>query len=199
MAWLLLVPIIGGGAVYVGHELNEWYEKTTKPLYDYLDKENKDSEERLMEQIRSNTIDQKKETYKRNDCIRNQYGIKSPGKFIPFVNNTDNVCNLIFVNHYYAPTKEQAVEWAKKYMAMDLFDGQVLNKKNTKVVCIGVDNKYDLIKEEFDEYTIVYNSGDVYKVLNNPSNQERVIKCDEILNIKESSTDMGCKIFGFGF
>ena len=123
MAWLLLVPIIGGGALYAGNAIGEFWDETTKPFFDWRTQENKDTEERIMENIRYDDIERKKERYRKNNIIRQKYKIgdkkeelptllsyindnndtkpiQKQNKLTTFINNIDDVCYLIFVNHF---------------------------------------------------------------------------------------------------
>lgn len=227
MAWLLLVPIVGVGAVYVGNAVSEFWDETTKPFFDWRTQKNKDTEERIVENIRYDDIERKKERYRKNDIIRQKYKIgdkkelksfsllsyidnndtkptKKQNKLTTFINNTDDVCHLIFVNHYNAKDKNEAIMWAEKKMKFELFDGQVFNKLNMRKECIGVDNRFDLIKEEFDEYFIVLNVGDKYYVLDKDNDVvDGFVKCRNVIygpdkvDVKNYGVDnVGCsKLF----
>lgn len=229
MAWLLVIPIVGAGAVYAGNAISEFWDETTKPYYDWRARENKDTEERIMEDIRRNDIERKKERYRKNDMIRQKYNIgvqkeepptfpimlvslvcdtndnkpmkKIDNKITTFINNSDDVCYLIFVNHHYATNKNEAIIWAEKKMKFELFDGQVFNKLSTRKECIGVDNRYDLIGDEFNEYFIVLNVGDKYFVLDNKNDiVDGIIKCKNVMygpekneKINNYGVDVGCR------
>ncbi len=150
MAWLLAIPV----AMYVSYEITEWYDRTTKPVYDYFKKEDKDSVERCWEEMRQDQSQRKRSTAVRNNEIRKKYDLVEKHGLI-VKNDTEDVCFIIYVNDHFATNDNDALLWAQKVMDMDYFDGDLLNKRNTRKDSLGVDNSKDLLKYELEEYRVV--------------------------------------------
>lgn len=189
-----LIGIVGAvGTAYLVSETKEWWDKTTKPIYDKIEKENKDSEERIIEQLRQERVSRTKNMRNTHDTIRRQYNIKKHGSTITLVNNCEELCYVVFVNHYSASNKDEAVTWAKKCIDMDYFDGQVLNKTTTKKITIGCSNEYDIIKEEIDEYFVVLCIENTFIVLDDTDKYTNVIKIRNRFDLKSTDVYIGCK------
>lgn len=189
MAWLLLGGIGLVGTAYLTSEAKEFWDKTTKPLYDKIEKENKDSEERIKEEIRQADIERKKKLYKSHNDIRTKYNIK-PKPIIILNNNTEEICTVIYVNHYMATNKDDAIRWAKKNINRDYFDGQVLNKLSTKKIDVGVNNSVELIARELEEYYIVLHINDKYIIFD----QVKDAKINDLFK-NDTQVDLGCRMF----
>ncbi len=165
MAWLL----VGAGAIgtaFLTNEVVNFYNHITKPIEKYIEKENKDSHERILEEIRQNDVNRKRNALIKYNKIRTKYNLNEKhGKLI--TNHSDDICYLIFVNHYHALNEEEAILWAMKVIKMDYFDGEVFNKKNTKVEVIGVNNQYELILDELKEYYVILYCNNQYTLVKN--------------------------------
>jgi hypothetical protein len=164
MAWLLLGGVALGAGTYLGVKANELYDEMTKPIYDYFEKADKDAEQRELEIMRQDKIERTKEMHKNHDEIRNKYNLKKKN-VIKLINNTSNVCDVIYVNHYNTKNSDDAITWAKQVVDIKYFEWGLYNKLNTKKVVMNTLSSIDLIKNEFDEYFIVLHVNNRYVVL----------------------------------
>lgn len=192
MEWLLL----GGGAVITGsyllNELDNIYQKHIGiPVSNYIKKEKNDSFEREQEELRQLQMDRKKERYNHHQHLRNQYNLK-PKYNVQFINNSENVWDVIYVNHYKAASKAQAMTWAKKKIENHLFDGEVMNKLSTKKLTLGVTNSIEIIESEWDEYFIVLHSNNDYIVLDRNNIENNQIKISDLFQC-DVIEDIQCK------
>jgi hypothetical protein len=199
MAWVLAGLGIGMGVSYLASSAKEMWDDTTKPFYDKLEKERQDSDERLKEDIRQQQIERKKTGFKARDVIIGKYNIEKHCGIIKLFNNSDHICWVIFVNHYNAKNKDDAIVWAMKNIRMDYFDGQLLNKINTKKICLGVNNEYEMIQNEIDEYFVVLCVDGKFMVLSKNNIDRDTIKVKNVFELKydNGGVDLGCKKWGW--
>lgn len=183
MAWILA----GVGAVIGVSYIYDVVSDAVKPFYDYIEKEEKDAEQRILEEIRQEDIERKKTGHKNRDMIREKYHIKDR-KITRIINNTEEVCTIIFVNHHHAKNEEAAISWSKHY---NYFDGQVMNKMNTKKEILGVSNTYELIDRELNDYYIVIKCTDKFSVLEKGNKGN--ITVSSLFEIKQEAVDLSCK------
>ena len=126
-----------------------------------------------------------------HDTLRVKCNIDGSG-FIQLMNNTNDVCYVVYVNHYYAKSKEEAITWAKKVIDINYFELGLSNKLNTKKECIGVNNSINMIEQEFAEYYIVLFVNNKYIVCDLPKSKE--IKISTLFDAKHD-VDVQCKWF----
>ena len=182
MAWLLLGGVALGAGTYIGVKANELYDEMTKPIYDYFEKADKDAVQRELEIIRQKQIERTKELHKNHDEIRDRYNLKKKN-IITLSNNTRNVCDVIYVNHYNAKNSNEAIIWAKQVVDIKYFEWGLYNKLNTKKVVINTLSSIELIKNEFDEYFIVLHMNNKYIVLDKNDLVNNDIKIKDKLNL----------------
>lgn len=193
MAWLLAGGALLAGGSYVLSEVSDFYDEKTKPLYDYFEKSKMDEIEREKENKRQEQINDIKKKKIYHDELRTRYDIKGSG-FIKMVNNMEDVCSIIFVNHYQAKNEEEALAWAKKVNDISYVELGLFNKLNTKKEVIGVNGYLDMIPKEFEDYYVVVCVNDKYKILNKPENKQ--INLKKLYNQTEEHTnDTQCKWF----
>lgn len=196
MAWLLLGGIGFAAVTYIGSKINDAYEGVTKPINNYIEETNKDALERDLEEKRQLKMDRTIEMHKMHNEIRDKYKIKKENTIIKLTNNTENVCDIIYVNHYNANDKNEAISWAEKVLEGKFFEGGVLNKRKTKRDIIGMSSSIELIKNHFEEYFIVVHTDDnKYFVLdkNDAKSDEIKIKNKFNLNNNNNGVDFLCK------
>ncbi len=191
MAWLLAGVGAAIGIGYLYDVMTTKVNEVTKPLYDYKEKEDKDSEQRILEELRQEDIERKKEGHKKRDIVREKYVLKERNT-TQIINNTEEVCTIIFVNYHHAKNDQEAITWSKQVIENKYFDGQVMNKMNTKKLKLGVTNTYELIDRELNEYYIVVKCSDKFSVLE--KNIKGNITVTSLFEIKRSDgVDVSCK------
>lgn len=190
MAWILA----GVGLAYAGTVVTDWWDSATKPMYDYIDKENTDAVEREREKLRQLQIERIRGKNMENGEIRDKYGIKKKEQII-LVNNSEEVCDIIYANHYKSKNKEGAITWAKKMVDMKYTDGELLNKMSTKRVKLGVRGNLELIKNEFIEYYIVLHINKQFFVIDIDDCVDGKIMVKNKIKLKEENmVDLKCTI-----
>lgn len=154
MAWFIGGLIALGAGGYIFNEMKNKVNALTQPLYDYIDKEKRDAEQRECELRHQQHIQSVKELRARHDAIRKQYALPPRTQNI-LINNTYDVCYIYYVDK----SREDPIAWVNIILQENLFDGQVLNKRNTPRAIMGVDTRLEIIKEELKLYHIVINWG----------------------------------------
>lgn len=196
MEWLLLTGGAVAAGTYVLNEIDNVYQKHIGiPVSNYIKKEKTDSDERLQEEIRQVQMERKKEQYKNHQNLRNQYNLK-PKNNVVLINNSEDVWDIIYVNHYKAVTKAEAIVWAKKKIESTLFDGEVMNKLSTKKITLGVTGNIEIIESEWREYFIVLHYNNDYIVLDRNKIKNNQIKISQLFESDIiNTTDVQCKWF----
>ena len=166
MAWILAVVATPFALTYIGDKITDTYNEYTKPLYKASDDLDKYYEEKEIERRRQIQIERTRIRHEKNDKIREQYNIK---KSHYCINNTDNVCNIIYVSKYYATNEQEAIYHAKQTLSKGLFSFNL-----TKYETIGVDCRIDILQCVMKEYFIVINSNDKFVVLNENEKEIRL-------------------------
>lgn len=190
MAWLLGLGALAGGG-YLISVVDDYVTEKTKPMYDYFENEKVDEIERIKELSRQEQINDIKHKKVFHDELRTKYNLSGSG-FILLNNNTNEVCYVVYVNHYSAKNKEEAIMWAKKVVDMEYFKLGLSNKLNTKKEYIGVHNNLQFIQKEFDDYYIVLAIGDKYVIFEKPT--EKNLNISKLLQIKnEHDVDTQCR------
>lgn len=189
MAFIFAGLGLAAGFYYLVNEGGKIISDTVKPLNDYISKENKDSEERISEDLRQKQHDRVKESHKKNDQIRGQYRCKERACF-KLHNDLEVECCVIYVNHHLAKSENEARIWSRKVIEVDYFAGDYLNRSNTKHIKLKVNEKIEILPEEFNDYYLVLLCAEHYYILH----QDKT-KISEIIMPKprDDSVDIECK------
>jgi bifunctional DNA-binding transcriptional regulator/antitoxin component of YhaV-PrlF toxin-antitoxin module len=195
MAWLLAIPAVAV-AGYVGYEANKLYEYVTDPIYAYFKKEDEDKEQRILEEIRQESVERTKKMYDKHDEIRKQYNLKSKD-VVKLINDSNNKCTIIYVNKYSAKDGKEAITWAKQVMDINYLESGLSNKMNTKKVTLKMDTDIMIIAKEIDEYFLVLHLNDKFVLLDKIDFENKNIYVKSKFAIKDDSVEIdGCKSWG---
>jgi hypothetical protein len=184
MAWII-------GAVGVGYlvsTVDDYIDEKLKPMYDYFETSENDKIQRDVESVRQEHINNKKYKKITHDQIRDKYNIQGSG-FIVLNNNTNEICHVVYVNHYHAKNKEEAISWAKQVIDIKYFQLGLSNKLNTKKEIIGASSNLQLIEQEFIEYFIVLMINNEYMVLD--QSMKKQIKISNLFEVPHD-TNLYC-------
>jgi hypothetical protein len=195
MAWLLLGIPAAAAVGYVGYEANKLYESFTAPIYDYFKKEEEDKNNRILEEIRQDSIDRTNKMYEKHDGLRERFKLKSNGNIIKLINNCNVMCTVIYVNKYLADNNEKgAIEWAKKVIDITYVELGLTNKISTKKSILKPNTDIKIIPLEIKEYFIVLHLNNKYIVLDKIDFENININVKDTFTIKNNSADdEGCK------
>jgi hypothetical protein len=186
MAWILL----GVGAValgWAGSAIADVYDSATKPIYNFFDEREKEKEiyeREARRQVLINDVKDKRE--KSNQAVSKFVDIDNYQ--IKLINNTEDPCSVVYVNHDRAITSDDAIKWAKRELNAGMFE-----KSNTKIETLSPDAKIIFIQLETKEYTIVLNVGSTFVVLNQNDFNNKKIFVKEKFNLEEAQADTNCR------
>jgi hypothetical protein len=186
MAWLL----VGLGATIIGSEISDKYdEHIGKPISNFRNDRNRESFINDKEIARQERILDSKKKKVNTNIISSKYGIKN--KDVNINNNTDNIVDIIYVNHDRGENPEKAIAWATYAMTAGFF-----NRTNTKYITLTPYSKIELIKLEMEEYVIVIRMNDKYMILNKSDFDTKNISVKDKYSVKNNPyNDMQCKWF----
>lgn len=160
MAWLLLGGIGLGGATYLLSEAKDWIDIQTKPLYDYIESEKIDANERHLEILRQTQIERKQNLQNKHNNIRLKYNLNVK-VYIILLNDTKCKIDIIYINHYLSE-KDCAITWAKKKINNGILDGDYLNLSKIIIKPLDINCNLNIIKNEMDEYDIILHKNNKY-------------------------------------
>lgn len=180
---------LAGGIYYLYDETSKAINYAVQPFTDYINKEQNDSNERSIEDLRQKQHDQLKQRNERNDGYRKKYNLKERKRAL-FHNNSEVQCQLIYINHHLAKNEKEAKSWAKKIINVDYFSGDYLNRSNTKTIILNIDQKIEIIEDEFRDYYIILFCLEQYHLIT-----KDILNVNDILfgYIKDDSLDLGCR------
>lgn len=160
MAWLLLGGIGLGGATYLLSEAKDWLDTQTKPLYDYIETEKIDANERQLEILRQTQIERKQNLQNKHNNIRLKYNLNVK-LYIILKNDTNSKIDVIYINHHLSE-KDCTITWAKKKINNGILDGDYLNLSKIIIKQLDINCNLNIIKNEMDEYNIILHKNNKY-------------------------------------
>lgn len=186
MAWVLA----GIGAMMISSEISDTYDTHIgKPISNFVNERNRESFINEKEIARQQRIINSKKKKSNINMIACKYGVKNKNVFIN--NNTENIVDVIYVNHDRGENSEKAIAWATYAMTAGFF-----NRTNTIYTTLTPYSKIELIKIEIDEYIIVVRVNDKYMVLDKSDFDMKNISVKDIFSVKNDIyNDMQCKWF----
>lgn len=160
MAWLLFGGGIGAGASYVASEISDLYDKTSKSINDLIDETKQEYINQENEAKRQEKINNYKKSHEKSNKIAGEYGLKQRNR-VKIINDSEEICDIIYVNHGRAKNPNDAILWAKQELSANVF-----NRKNTKIDQLTPSTNMEIIPTEINEYTIVLHTKNQFVVLN---------------------------------
>lgn len=186
MSWI--VGILGVGAVaYVGNKIYETYDYYIQtPINDRIEQINKDLDEKATEELRQEKIRRSKELYTKNNQLRNKYNLPGKKLLTKVINNTDDLCSIVYVSDYNAKNNDEAIIHAKTVLKSRFFN-------TTRWETIGVNCNIDIIEYEIKEYFVVIGCVDKFIVLDENDFTSEEIRLKNRFNLK---SEVGVDIKG---
>ncbi len=191
MAWIL-GGVVAAMTVY---KIDEVYDNFTQPIHNYFKKEEEDKNERILEEIRQESVDRTKKLHTKYDGIRKEHNLDSKRIDIKLINDSKNTCTIVYVNKYHAKDKDMAIDWAKKVIDFKLIEDGLRNKLKTKKITLLANSNVTIVQTEINEYFIVLNIKDKFEVLNKNDYSDINISIMNKFTLKDDSVDIGCKSF----
>lgn len=186
MAWILA----GIGAMIIGSEISDTYDTHIgKPISNFINDRNRESFINDKEIARQERIRNSKKKKGNNNEIASKYGVKI--KDVNINNNTENIVDVIYVNHDRGENSEKVIAWATYVTTAGFF-----NRTNTICNTLTPYSEIKLIKLEIEEYAIVLHMNDKYLILDKSDFDMKNISVKDKFRVKNDIyNDMQCKWF----
>lgn len=190
MAFILA---LGGGIAltYVMSKLSDAYNTVHKPISDYFQQSERDSLEKAEEMRRQHYVESCKSTKIKHNEIRTKHGMTIKCDDQKIINNTDYICNVIYVSKTRALTAAEAITIIELENNKHIFASSTI-----KTIELMYDSDIIVLPLEIKLYHIVIKCNDTYKVLNdNDYNNKNINIKNKFGHLDHESVDVKCKSF----